>query len=181
MRNIKGRFRFQSPLFFLVITAASFGASQDTQQNSALLPETWARNSAIDSVLPVYPVEAVQRAIRGVVRVRFETNPEGEVVRIKIKPGTHPLLSKAIVDSLKRWRYKPWTGIDRLNEAVISRLTFHFVIVNGDARVVMYDPGPHPRLMDCLGCSNSNKEMLEWKEWEETWSNGEPSVEPSSP
>lgn len=180
MRNIQGRLRFQSPLFFLAITATSLAwVSQDVRKNFALLPESWARNSAIESALPVYPEEAIQRGIGGVVRIRFETNPKGEVIRIKIKAGTDPMLSKAIVNSVKRWRYKPWADIEGRNEPVISRLSFHFVILNGEPRVEMYDPGPRPLKDECLACSNTKKkEMLEWKEWGEAWSNGESSVVP---
>lgn len=140
-------------------------------QNSALLPESWARKSAITSTMPIYPEEAIRLGISGVVYIRFETSPEGEVVRIKVKPTTQPLLSKAVVDAVKDWRFSPWRGPDGLAEPVFSRLAFNFVIITGIPNVGMYSPSPHQRATECLECSNSNKEMTQWRDWDEAWSN----------
>ena len=138
-------------------------------QHSALLPESWARK-ALTKIMPTYPEEAVRLGVSGVVHVRFETSPEGEVVRIKAKPQTHPLLSKAVVDAVKDWKFKPWLGVDGRIEIVFSRLAFNFVMTNGVPHVEMLNPGPRQRATECLECSSSNKEMNEWRDWEEAWS-----------
>ncbi len=150
MRN---RFRFQLLKLFLVITATPLvWASQDTQKNSALLPESWARKSAANAVMPTYPNEAASQGISGIVRIRFETNPAGEVVTIKVKPGTDPLLKKAVIEAVRKWKFKPSFGVERQEVPVLSRLAFHFIVRNGEPQVEMYDPGRRAPI--CLACLN---------------------------
>lgn len=139
-------------------------------QNSALLPESWARKAALTSPMPKYPEEAIRLGISEVVYIRFETSPEGEVLRIKVRPRTDPFLSKAVADAVQKWKFKPWPGADGLVETVFSRLAFRFDITNGVPQVGLHNPGPHSRPPECLECSNSNKEMDEWRDWERIWS-----------
>lgn len=150
-------------------------AQHEPGRDSSLRPESWARKSSVNAVMPIYPEEASRRGIAGVVRIRIETNPEGEVIRLKVKPDTDLLLRKAVVDAVKQWKFNPVLGVDRLEVPVFSRLAFHFIIKKGEPHVEMYDPGPRPPGNICLACSNSYKEMIEWKEWEEAWSKSEPS------
>jgi TonB family protein len=170
--TVKLMFLFLTTLITPLICLAQHGPQKD----SALLPESWARKSAVNAVMPTYPEEAVRQGVSGVVRIRFETNPAGEVVTIKVKPGTDSLLRKAVIDSVKQWKFKHSRGIDRLEVPVFSRLAFHFILRKGEPRVEMYDPGPHPGDHSCMGCSNSYREMLEWEEWDEVWQNREASV-----
>jgi len=120
--------------------------------------------------MPIYPEEAAREGIAGVVRIRFETTPAGEVEIIKVKPGTDPLLRKAVVDAVKEWKFKPWPGVERL-VPVFSRLGFHFIIGKGEPRVE-YDH--EPRAAICLACTSSYKEMIEWNEWEMAWLKSKP-------
>jgi len=117
--------------------------------------------------MPTYPDPALREGIAGVVRIRFETNPEGDVAMIKVKPGTDPLLRKAVVDAVRQWKFARWIGADRLEVPVFSRLAFHFVIRKGEPQIEMYDPGRHAAF--CLACSSSRKELIEWNEWEVAW------------
>lgn len=141
-----------------------------TVQNSALLPESWARKSTTAGSMPTYPVEAVRRGVSGVVYIRFETSPEGEVVRIKVKPGTQSTLGKAVVEAVKEWKFKSWHGADGLPETVFSRLAFSFIIVGGVPSVALHNASSRLRSPECLECSNSNKEMNQWRDWDEAWS-----------
>lgn len=172
------RFSFLSTLI-LIVPGTSKGqdnfrqeASQDAMSvgHSALLPESWARKAALVGTMPSYPKEAIRKGISGVVYVKFQTSPAGEVIRIKVKPGTDELLSKAVAEALKDWKFKPWPGVDGLPETVFSRLAFRFVSANADTRVELHDPDPHSRQPLCLECSSSNKEMNDWKDWKEVWS-----------
>jgi TonB family protein len=133
--------------------------------------------SAINAVMPIYPDDAPPSSVTGVVvRIRIETNPEGDVVRLKVKPGTDPVLRKAVVAAVRQWKFKPCYGVDGLAVSVFTRLTFHFIVSKGEPQVDMYDYGPHPPNNLCLGCTNSYREMIEWKEWEEAWSRSEAGV-----
>lgn len=159
---------FAGLLFFFTsfVVAPPKVLSQDDVRNHALLPEITARKSAIEPVLPIYPDEAVQRGISGVVRIMLEISSDGEVLRIKVKPRTNPLLKQAVVDAVKQWKFKPWPGPDGTGRAVITRLAFRFVITDGEPHAGMYDP-PGPSESECLGCSNSMLEFRLWREWEE--------------
>lgn len=159
---------FAGLLFFFTsfVVAPPDVFSQDDVRNHALLPEITARKSAIEPVLPIYPDEAVQRGIFGVVRIMLEISAQGEVLRIKVKPRTNPLLKAAVVEAVERWKFRPWLGPDGTGEAVITRLAFRFDMTDGEAHAGMYDPlGPSE--IDCLGCSNSMLELRLWREWEE--------------
>lgn len=119
------------------------------------------RKSAIKKVLRSYPDDAARDGIAGLVRIRFETNVAGEVVKIKVKPGTDPLLRRAVVDALKHWTFKPWLGADRFQVPVFSRLTFQFIIKGDKRQVEMYNPESSSTWYLCLSCSNSYREMIE--------------------
>lgn len=159
-------------LLFLLIASSAMPviclAQNGFGKDSALLPESWARKPAANAVMPTYPDEAASQGISGVVRIRFETNPAGEVVTIKVKPGTDPLLRKAVVKAVRQWKFKPSLGVERQEVPVFSRLAFRFIIRKGEPQVEMYDPGPRAAI--CLACSSSYKEMIEWNEWEVAWS-----------
>lgn len=96
-------FLFLASLAMPVVCPAQNGFGK----NSALLPESWARKAAANAVMPNYPDEAVRDGIAGVVRIRFETNSAGEVVTIKVKPGTLSVLKEAVVEAVRQWKFKP--------------------------------------------------------------------------
>lgn len=144
--------------------------------DSALLPESWARKSAFNANWPIYPVEAFRHGIAGVVRIRFKTDPAGNVTMIKVQPGTDSVLRKAVIDAVKQWKFKPSIGVDRLEVPVFSRLAFQFSIRNAEPQIEWYDPRPRPPI--CLACTNSSKEMIEWDDWEVAWSKSEPAAAP---
>lgn len=148
-------------------------ASQEQPKKlHALLPESWARKFAIIKVMPAYPHEAVQQGVSGVVHIKFETSPEGEVLRIKVKPRTNPLLVKAVADAVKQWKFKPRLGLDGVYQPVFSRLIFHFSLSTGGPHVELYNPGPNPSDVQQLSYYNSARERREWREWDEVPAGG---------
>jgi TonB family protein len=155
-----------SLLFIELLVSPALLFSQEDTRNHALLPELTARRSAIEPVLPTYPEEAVRRNISGIIRIKIEISAEGEILRIKVKPRTNPLLTAAVADAVKQWTFKPWPGPDDTSRPVISRLTFRFTISDGQPNVAMYDPPPTSP-SECLGCYNSMMELHQWRDWEE--------------
>lgn len=159
-------------LFIVLISVAmpfTCHAQNDPTKNSALLPESWARKAVIIKTLPSYPDDAVRGGIAGVVRIRFETNVAGEVVKIKLQPGTDPLLKRAVIDAVKHWTFKAWLGADGFHVPIFSRLTFQFIIKGEKPHVEMYRPEASSKRYLCLSCSNSYREMIEWNEWDAGW------------
>jgi len=144
--------------------------NQLSDVRGALMPETWARRP-ITGLMPTYPDEALRQGVSGLVFVRFQTSPDGEVIRIRARPQTHPLLVKAVIDALKNWTYPPRSAGDGTPFVpVYSRLTFNFVINNDESRVEFSTTNPDPHTYECWGCSHSDRETKEWKEWKDAWS-----------
>jgi TonB family protein len=137
----------------------------DATKGHALLGESWARKSAVSAIMPAYPDEAVRLNISAVVRIKLEVSRDGEVLQIKVKPKTKPVFTKAVAQAVKQWLFKPWSGPDGLSQPVISRLSFRFIILEGEPYVEMYDPGTSDT--DCLDCYNSALELREWREWDD--------------
>lgn len=57
-------------------------------------------------VAPTYPEAARQLEITGTVRIQVLVAPNGEVEDAKVVGG-HPLLVKAAMDALKKWKFEP--------------------------------------------------------------------------
>jgi protein TonB len=55
---------------------------------------------------PEYPPLAKMARIQGVVRMEIVVNKDGSVQDIKVITG-HPLLVKAAIEAVSRWRYQP--------------------------------------------------------------------------
>ena len=56
---------------------------------------------------PVYPEEAREEGISGVVLLSVRADKEGNVDSVKILKSPHKLLSKASIEAVKQWKYKP--------------------------------------------------------------------------
>jgi protein TonB len=61
----------------------------------------------VKSVQPDFPASVVRRVHRGNVEVKFEVDPEGDVVDATVVDSSHPRLNDAAVDAIKQWRFKP--------------------------------------------------------------------------
>jgi len=68
---------------------------------------TDALNQIITKVNPEYPEIAKQIRVSGRVELEATINEEGAVVSIKTLTG-NPILAKAAVDALKKWKFKPF-------------------------------------------------------------------------
>lgn len=55
---------------------------------------------------PIYPEEARRRHIEGIVEVRLTLTQKGEVADILVLNESHPLLKKATLDALKKWKFQ---------------------------------------------------------------------------
>lgn len=75
-------------------------------QTSAALPDS-TRLEPIFTPKPVYPPEAVTRAIQGQVVIQLEISETGDVVSATPVSG-EPILAEAAIDAMKKWKFKPY-------------------------------------------------------------------------
>jgi len=61
----------------------------------------------ISKVNPVYPPDAREQHIQGVVRLKVNIDTEGNVSTLELISG-HPLLAPAAIDAVKQWKYRPY-------------------------------------------------------------------------
>jgi protein TonB len=58
-------------------------------------------------VNPAYPEQVKREGIQGTVKLTIVINEEGFVYEAKGNPENNPLLEKAAIPAVKRWRYSP--------------------------------------------------------------------------
>lgn len=153
----------------LFLTAASFGVckSQTTNEWSGFYPESYAREVAIIKAMPIYPTDAIQRSITGVVQAKIAIDDQGKVSGIRIDRDVDATLKQAVADAVDKWTFslRPEVLVPGRNS--LSRLTFKFSIDGNEPRVEFYSPGPSAKDREHLGYWNGAIELREWKKWEE--------------
>jgi TonB family protein len=78
----------------------------------------------ISKVAPVYPAEAKDARIQGVVILETLISTEGRVSSVRVISG-HPLLQQAAVDAVSQWMYKP-TLLNGQPVEVVTTTTVNF-------------------------------------------------------
>ena len=81
-------------------------ASGDVSQ-PVKIPSGLSAGLLIHRVNPVYPVEARQARIQGVVILQAEISTEGRITNLRLISGP-PELAKAAIGAVQQWRYKPY-------------------------------------------------------------------------
>jgi TonB family protein len=66
-----------------------------------------AQGLLISKMNPVYPPDARDQRVQGIVILKVNLGKEGKVDRIELISG-HPLLAPAAIDAVKQWKYKPF-------------------------------------------------------------------------
>jgi len=161
------RYVVETASLILILAATSTLCVAQDDSFYARLPESFIRESAIKTVMPAYPEQALRSGISGVVQLKIEIGSDGDVLRIKVNRKSDPLLKKAAADAARRWKFKPYPDREGLGRSSLSRLTFMFAIRNGEAVVELYNPGLDAPDRERLGYYNSARELREWKDWEE--------------
>jgi TonB family protein len=62
----------------------------------------------IYKVNPAYPEEARREGAQGTVKLTVIINEEGFVYEVEGNPGNNPILEKAAIPAVKRWRFRPF-------------------------------------------------------------------------
>ena len=66
------------------------------------------RPNKIKDVKPIYPPEALDKKIEGVVIVEAMINEQGKVRMIRVISSPDPLLSDAALKAVRQWEYEPY-------------------------------------------------------------------------
>jgi len=153
-------------IFLVAMSVTTVVPGQDTLKDHAILPESYLRQTVRNPVMPIFPDEAIKKNISGLIRVRIEISSRGEVLRIKVKPGTNRILAQAVVDAVKEWQFHPFRGSEG-DTPSIGRLSFSFALSEDRSSVEFYDPPLDAPDSERLGYCHSLKDALEWRTWEE--------------
>jgi protein TonB len=86
-----------------------------------------AKPRFISQMFPQYPEGARWRGIEGVVVVDYIIGKDGHVTDVKVLQEAHPLLTKAAVAAVKRWRFRP-TVVNGEPVEVIHKLSIVFAL-----------------------------------------------------
>jgi TonB family protein len=101
-------------LGMLAVPATSFHANAQDQ------PQSDTKRKVVSRVVPVYPELASKMQITGTVRVQAVVGPNGHVKSTQVVGGS-PVLMKAAVDAVEKWRWVP--AAQDSNELI--ELNFH--------------------------------------------------------
>lgn len=88
------------------------------------VPEAEAKRAAVEKTAPVYPPMARQMKVTGRVVVNATVKEDGTVDDVKIETGS-PILARAAVDAVKKWRFHPFQKDGTAVSAVVT-LSFEF-------------------------------------------------------
>jgi protein TonB len=93
-------------LFVAAIVALSLGMSAFSSDLSLAQEQPEAKRKIVSSVPPGYPELARKMQISGTVRVEAVVAPNGKVKFTQVVGGS-PVLAKAAVDAIEKWRWAP--------------------------------------------------------------------------
>jgi TonB family protein len=161
------RYIIKTPFLILILAATTTSSVAQDDSIYAFLPESYIRESAVKTVMPEYPDQAVRNGISGVVQLKLQIGSDGDVLKIKVSRKSDALLKKAAAEAARKWKFRPFQDSQGSDRSSLGRLTFLFAIRNGEAVVELYDPGMDAPDHQRLGYYDSIKELREWKEWEE--------------
>jgi protein TonB len=86
-------------------------------------------NLLIRQVKPIYPPIAKQARIQGPVVLQATIGRDGSIQHLQVLSG-HPMLTKAAVDAVQQWRYRPYVLNGEAVE-VQTQITVNFLL-NGN-------------------------------------------------
>jgi protein TonB len=78
----------------------------------------------LSQVKPIYPPDAKEARIQGVVVLEAVVSKEGDVQSVNVISG-HPLLQQAAIDAVSQWKYKP-TLLNGQPVEVVTTITVNF-------------------------------------------------------
>jgi len=78
----------------------------------------------VSRVMPIYPAEASEQGLGGIVQLEATVTKEGTIRSLKVLDG-HPLLAEAAMEAVRQWRYRP-TRLNGVPVEVVTNVSIHF-------------------------------------------------------
>jgi TonB family protein len=94
------------PYFASAFIALSLGVIAFSPTLSLAQEQSETTRKIVSRVVPVYPELANKMQIRGTVKVEVVVAPNGKVKFTQVMGGS-PLLAKAAVDAIEKWKWGP--------------------------------------------------------------------------
>jgi TonB family protein len=89
------------------------------------IPEAQAKHSAINKPVPAMPAMARSMKIGGHVEVEVSIDTSGSVTDVKPVQGP-PVLSMSVVQTVKTWKFTPFTDESGAPSTAVTALSFDF-------------------------------------------------------
>jgi TonB family protein len=86
-----------------------------------------AKPKLLTKVKPVYPKEALEKRIQGVVILEAVSDKSGKVKAIRSVSSPDPTLTQAAIDAVKQWEYEPYV-VDGAAKQVLFTVTVSFAL-----------------------------------------------------
>jgi TonB family protein len=97
-------------------------------------PEFFMRRYVSHKVDPIYPAEAKEKGIQGLVLVFVWFDREGGLIEVKPLASPDELLSNSVVEAVKQWRLKAHNDFDP-NTEYLGELRFVFTLTDGVGKI----------------------------------------------
>ena len=111
-------------LFRFAICVLFLTSVGNTQVAPTRVASSEATTHLIQRVDPAIPPLAKAARVGGTVKLEVTISESGDVARVKIISG-HPMLVTAVVDAVKKWKYKPFERDGKLIQLITQvELTF---------------------------------------------------------
>ncbi len=94
-----------------------------------ILVSHWAEGNLVYRVQPTYPAIARESRVQGSVELRAVISKTGTIENLIVVSG-HPMLSKAALEAVRQWRYRPYLLNNEAVE-VETEITVNFLLSGG--------------------------------------------------
>jgi TonB family protein len=117
-----------------LLCSIALSAASPQELRYVIINEETLRRYAVEVVMPSYPQRARRRNAQGVAVVQLDVNEQGGVAGADVLEAPDPLIREAVVQAVRQWKFKPPT-IHGKAVSIRGKLTFYYVIKNGEGRV----------------------------------------------
>jgi TonB family protein len=106
---------------FTLVFSCTLIAAEPRLVRMAAVPET----KIVRKVAPVYPPDALDHQVQGVVKIKIMIAADGHVAQAHIVSG-HPLLIQAALQAVRQWVFQPMGSEDQpIRVATEVEVPFH--------------------------------------------------------